>query len=196
MYRAVGPSARTAGDTVRVVLVLDVPAYSAESAKRAAELADQFGSMVGRLLPGVRAHKALVRPVRPESGVARRDLVQARPDGLLIDVPRRLVTIDGAPIRVTYREFELLRYVIACAGSTASRAELMREVWHDVAPRLAENISERTVDTHIRRLRAKLGGYERLLVTVRGRGYRFEPAPDVTITPVRTPTTRPAPHAV
>jgi len=58
-----------------------------------------------------------------------------------------------------------------------SRAELMREVWRDRAP--GGEVSLRTVDTHVRRLRAKLGPYARVLTTVRGRGYRFEPAPGV-----------------
>jgi DNA-binding response OmpR family regulator len=177
VYQAVGPSARTSGETVRVVLVLDMPTDAAELPTRAVELADEFGTMVSHLMPGVTAHKAELRPATPDA--AEHDVAEARPGGLIVDVSHRLVTIDGAPVRLTYREFELLRYVNAYAERTISRAELMREVWRDVAPRMAETISERTVDTHVQRLRAKLGDHGRLLVTVRGRGYRFAPAREV-----------------
>ena len=58
----------------------------------------------------------------------------ARSAGLTIDRFNREVRIDGERVRLTYREFELLCYLAALPGRPVSRAELMREVWHDRAP--------------------------------------------------------------
>jgi DNA-binding response OmpR family regulator len=98
-----------------------------------------------------------------------------RHDGLLIDDVNRQVHVDGVPVRLAYREFELLRYLAARPGSAVSREDLVREVWCDAA----SQVSVRTVDTHVRRLRMKLGRYQAVLTSVRGRGYRFERRPDV-----------------
>ena len=99
---------------------------------------------------------------------------------MTIDRVNRDVRIDGHPVRLTYREFELLCYLAALPRRPVSRAELIREVWHDRPP--AADGSYRTVDTHVRRLRAKLGPYDRVLTTIRGRGYRFDAGPDVHYT--------------
>jgi hypothetical protein len=55
-----------------------------------------------------------------------------------------------------------------------------REFWHD-APGAAAGVSVRTVDTHVRRIRVKLGRYQVVLTSVRGHGYRFEARPDVRV---------------
>lgn len=157
-------------DTIRVVLVLEVPAGSPELPSRTAQLADEFGSLIAQSVPGVRARKAVVATGAP-TGAA------APPAGLTIDRIRREVRIDGGRVRLTYREFELLCYLAAVPRRPASRAELVREVWRDRAP--GGEVSLRTVDTHVRRLRTKLGEYSRVLTTIRGRGYRFEPGPGV-----------------
>ena len=166
MYQAVSRPA----DAVRVVLVLDVPTGSVELSRRTAQLADEFGRLIAQSVPGVRAHKAVVAagPVRPATVPST---------GLTIDRSGREVRIDGDRLRLAYREFELLCYLARFPGRPVSRAELMREVWHDRAP--GGEVSLRTVDTHVRRLRAKLGSYARVLTTIRGRGYRFDPGPGV-----------------
>jgi DNA-binding response OmpR family regulator len=147
------------------------------------ELADEVGTRMTRMLPGVRANRASIDVTPVESGSPTIGLDRHQ-NGLHIDAQHRLVTIDGEPVRLTYREFELLRYLAVRAGSPVTRAELMGRVWGpDVGPHLIDTISERTVDTHIQRLRAKLGGHGRLLVTVRGRGYRFDAADDVRVAP-------------
>jgi DNA-binding response OmpR family regulator len=89
----------------------------------------------------------------------------------------RELRINGERVRLTYREFELLCCLAALPRRPVSRAELVREVWHDTAP--GGDGSLRTVDTRVRRLRAKLGPHARVLTTVRGRGYRFDPGADV-----------------
>jgi len=87
---------------------------------------------------------------------------------LLIDVPRHLVTVNRKPIELTATEFRLLLLLAQRRGRVQSREQLLQDVWH------YENIIDtRTVDTHIRRLREKLGKASRFLDTVRGVGYRF-----------------------
>jgi DNA-binding response OmpR family regulator len=158
-------------ETVRVVLVLDVPASSVELPSRTAQLADEFGRLIVQSVPGVRAHKAVVAagPVRAAAAVPLA--------GLTIDRFNREVRIDGERLRLTYREFELLCYLAGLPRRPVSRAELMRTVWQDRAP--GGDVSLRTIDTHVRRLRAKLGQYAGVLTTIRGRGYRFDPGPGV-----------------
>ena len=87
---------------------------------------------------------------------------------LYIDVPRHLVTVNRKPVDLTATEFRLLTLLAERRGRVQSRDQLLQDVWH------YENIIDtRTVDTHIRRLREKLGKAARFLDTVRGVGYRF-----------------------
>ncbi|MBB5160991.1 winged helix-turn-helix domain-containing protein [Mycobacterium sp. AZCC_0083] len=179
MYQA-APRPAPAEELLRVVLVIDLPANAADLAVRTAELADEYARVIAMSIPGVRPHSAVVEGRRAPAVPSR--------EGLLIDHVRRHVLIDGVPVRLAYREFELLRYLARRPGSVVSRDELVREVWHD-APRAATGVSVRTVDTHVRRLRVKLGRYQGVLTSVRGHGYRFEPRPDVRVV---GPVTRPA----
>jgi DNA-binding winged helix-turn-helix (wHTH) protein len=171
VYQAAARPTAPPADTVRVVLVFDVPAGSPELPSRTAQLADEFGRLIAHSVPGVRARKALVST--GPSMVAS----AARPQGLTIDRFSREVRIDGERVRLTYREFELLCFLAARPRRPVSRVELMREVWQDRSP--DGDVSLRTVDTHVRRLRVKLGPHARVLTTIRGRGYRFDPGPDV-----------------
>lgn len=177
VYQGVARPAKPPVDTVRVVLVLDVPAGSAELPSRTAQLADEFGRLIAHSVPGVRARKAVVSAGSARAGPLRRS------EGLTIDRVNREVRIDGQRVRLTYREYELLGYLASLPRRPVSRSELMHEVWHDRAPGV--EASYRTVDTHVRRLRAKLGRYARVLTTIRGRGYRFDPGPDVHYLPAR-----------
>jgi DNA-binding winged helix-turn-helix (wHTH) protein len=168
---------------VRVVLVIDVPRGLEGSAADAARLADEFGRTLPHFIPGVRARKAVVSTtVEPPART-----------GLTVDLASRRVDVDGRPIRLAYREFQLLAYLAAKPHHTVSRTTLLRNVWSDRRPG-AEAISDRTVDSHIRRLRAKLGAHAHVLVTVRGHGYRFDPSADVLIGAegLRRPANQPA----
>jgi len=87
---------------------------------------------------------------------------------LFIDIPRHLVTVAKKRIDLTATEFKLLTTLAMRRGRVQSREQLLRDVWE------YDNIIDtRTVDTHMRRLREKLGGACRYLDTVRGVGYRF-----------------------
>lgn len=87
---------------------------------------------------------------------------------ITVDIPRHAVTVNRKPIDLTATEFKLLTTLIERRGRVQSRERLLQDVWH------YENlIDTRTVDTHMRRLREKLGKAARFLDTVRGVGYRF-----------------------
>jgi two-component system phosphate regulon response regulator PhoB len=87
---------------------------------------------------------------------------------LVIDQPRHEVTWRARPIDLTATEFRLLTVLAERAGRVQSRDQLLRDVWH-----YESLIDTRTVDTHMRRLREKLGPAAKHLDTVRGVGYRF-----------------------
>ncbi|GAB6887059.1 response regulator transcription factor [Desulfothermus okinawensis JCM 13304] len=88
---------------------------------------------------------------------------------LVIDQEKMEVTIDGQEIGLTTTEFKLLLELIRADGKVLSREYLLNSVWgYDFEG------YERTVDTHIRRLRAKLGPYSQLIKTIRGVGYKIK----------------------
>lgn len=88
---------------------------------------------------------------------------------LLVDIPRHLVNVSGARIDLTATEFRLLVTLIQRRGIVQSRDQLLRDVWD-----CDKQNDARTVDTHMRRLREKLGNIgASYLDTVRGVGYRF-----------------------
>lgn len=101
------------------------------------------------------------------------------PGGVTIDISRRRVHIDGEVAALTFKEFELLQYLVLREGRTIERTELVSSLWShgegDDVP------GERTIDVHVRRLRSKLGRYEDIVRTVRGIGYRFDRHADVVI---------------
>ena len=88
--------------------------------------------------------------------------------GLLIDVPRHLVSWRGKKVDLTATEFKLLTILAQRRGRVQSRDHLLRDVWE-----YNTLVDTRTVDTHMRRLREKLGPASKFLDTVRGVGYRF-----------------------
>ncbi|MEY4425083.1 MAG: hypothetical protein RJB56_710 [Actinomycetota bacterium] len=96
--------------------------------------------------------------------------------GLVIDSSRRKVTANGEAADLTYKEFELLNYLIEHEGATISRKEIIDVIWNEAD---GEVPNDRTIDVHIRRLRAKISGYEDIIRTVRGSGYRFDKHPEV-----------------
>lgn len=98
--------------------------------------------------------------------------------GVVVDISRKRVLLDGESAAFTYKEFELLQYLVLREGRTIERSELVSALWQasdDEVP------GERTIDVHVRRLRAKLGRHEDIVRTVRGVGYRFDRHADVVI---------------
>jgi DNA-binding response OmpR family regulator len=89
--------------------------------------------------------------------------------GLVIDMTRRHVTVDGVAADLSPREYDLLFYMVRNANTALSREVLVRDVW---GSHFEGN--ERTLDTHIKLLRRNLGAYAAHIVTLRGVGYRFD----------------------
>lgn len=101
------------------------------------------------------------------SGVAQSD--EIRQGELVVDEATYTAKLHGRALDLTFKEFELLKYLAGHPGRVFSRAQLLQEVWgYDYFG------GTRTVDVHVRRLRAKLGDAEGLIGTVRNVGYRFE----------------------
>jgi len=106
-------------------------------------------------------------------------------DGVVVDLSRKRVLLDNETANLTYKEFELLQYLVLREGRTIERAELISALWSagdDEVP------NERTIDVHVRRLRSKLGDYEDIVRTVRGVGYRFDRHADVSVRHTSTPS--------
>ena len=132
------------------------------------EVADEFfyaGAPAGEL--GVR-----IAMLRRRAGTGDGTVVRLGP--LAIDTDTYRVTANGRPVDLTFKEFELLRYLAERPGRVSTRPSLLREVWgYDFYG------GTRTVDVHVRRLRAKLGPeYEHLIETVRSVGYRAAAEPE------------------
>jgi two-component system phosphate regulon response regulator PhoB len=87
--------------------------------------------------------------------------------GVVIDEDLHRLTVDGEAVSLTATEFRLLKLLMERKGRVQSREHLLVNVWH-----YDTDIETRTVDTHVRRVREKLGAYAHLIETVRGVGYR------------------------
>jgi DNA-binding response OmpR family regulator len=112
--------------------------------------------------------RAALRRGRQQPGSAEPSAAAYRGKHLFADFEAVSVTVDGESIRLTRREFELLRYLVENRNRVLSRDRLLERVWgYD---RLIET---RSVDVHIGRLRSKLGPVGRQIETVVGLGYRF-----------------------
>ena len=89
--------------------------------------------------------------------------------GLVLDKAAHMVTVDGERIDLSYKEFELLAYFMENAGIALSREKILNSVWnYDYFG------DARTIDTHVKKLRAKMGDKGKYITTVWGMGYKFE----------------------
>jgi DNA-binding response OmpR family regulator len=109
--------------------------------------------------------RALLRRVGP-SGAGRERVLRCGP--ILLDIERHTVTSNGELVRLTAKEFLLLRYLLEHRGRVLSRDRLLSDVWDYQYPG-----ATRTVDVHVRRLREKLPHLEEALVTVQQFGYKL-----------------------
>lgn len=90
-------------------------------------------------------------------------------DGIEINKAAHMVKIDGQPIELSYKEFELLTYFMENAGIALSREKILNNVWdYDYFG------DARTIDTHVKKLRSKLGEKGDYIKTIWGMGYKFE----------------------
>jgi len=113
--------------------------------------------------------RSVLRRSRPGAGSAR------PPGGLWVDETSRDVTLDGCPVDLTAREFDLLAFLARHPRQVFTRAQLLQHVWGSAKGWQGEA----TVTEHVHRLRQKLGSYgdgRPIVQTVRGVGYRLEPA--------------------
>jgi len=88
-----------------------------------------------------------------------------------LDAARHAVSVNGQAIVLTPKEFDLLQALLESAGRVLTREYLLNRVWGYAH---ADLIESRTVDVHVRRLRAKLGDAGNRITTVKSVGYRFE----------------------
>ncbi len=113
--------------------------------------------------------RAAIRRANLSAGPEAAELIEV--DGLRIDLARRTVQVEGAPVQLTYLEFELLRTLAATPGRVYTRQALLDKLWGGSAFR-----DPRTIDVHVRHLRSKIerdASDPEYIFTVRGVGYRF-----------------------
>ena len=125
--------------------------------------ADDYIAKPFSILELVARVKALLR--RTEQPAARKAM---RIGGICLDGDTHGVTVNGVPVVLTLKEFDLLAYLMRHVGVACSRERLYTAVWDDIYAG-----STRTVDVHVQTLRQKLGEEGRLIETVRGLGYRM-----------------------
>ncbi len=110
---------------------------------------------------------ARVEAVLRRSTAAEEEVIEA--NGILIDKPAHTVSIDGQMIDLSFKEFELLTYFVENKGLALSRENILNHVWnYDYYG------DARTIDTHVKKLRSKMGAKGDLIKTVWGVGYKFE----------------------
>jgi phosphate regulon transcriptional regulator PhoB len=110
--------------------------------------------------------RAVLRRAHPEAGGR-----VYREGTIVLDPGRHTAAVGGAPLTLTPKEFELLHVLMEASGRVLSREHLLTRVWGYAR---ADEIESRTVDVHVRRLRAKLGQEGQRIATVKSVGYRFE----------------------
>jgi two-component system phosphate regulon response regulator PhoB len=108
-------------------------------------------------------------------GEVKKDIVEVERQfgDLKIDIQSHEVYVDEMQIELTALEFKLLNQLVETRGRVQSRDQLLSEVWGYSA-----EVTTRTVDTHIKRLRNKLGSMGKYVQTIRGVGYKFSRIPD------------------
>jgi DNA-binding response OmpR family regulator len=113
--------------------------------------------------------RVAIGKVAHENNVADPSAREIRSGDVIIDEASYTAKIKGRSLDLTFKEFELLKYLAQHPGRVFTRAQLLHEIWgYDYFG------GTRTVDVHIRRLRAKLGPeFEAIIGTVRNVGYRF-----------------------
>ena len=89
--------------------------------------------------------------------------------GVILDDQRRSVTVDGAAVELTFKEYELLKLLMSRPGTVFSRQQILEKIWG-----VDFNMDTRTVDMHVKTLRQKLGEHGSIVQTVRNVGYKAQ----------------------
>ena len=118
------------------------------------------------------------KPFSPKILVARVEAILRRSNnleevleagGIVLDKTAHQVTVDGKPIELSYKEFELLEYFVTNKGVALSREKILNNVWnYDYFG------DARTIDTHVKKLRSKMGDKGEYIKTIWGMGYKFD----------------------
>ena len=123
----------------------------------------------------------IVKPFSPKILVARVEVILRRTNqlgaddtleagGIVVNKAAHSVMIDGENVELSYKEFELLTYFMENKGIALSREKILNNVWnYDYFG------DARTIDTHVKKLRSKMGGKGELIKTIWGMGYKFSP---------------------
>lgn len=129
---------------------------------------------------GLGVDEYISKPFSPKILVARVEAILRRTSqmtgdalleagGIVIDKAAHIVTIDAKPVELSYKEFELLSYFVENRGIALSRERILNSVWdYDYFG------DARTIDTHVKKLRSKMGDKGDLIKTIWGMGYKFE----------------------
>jgi DNA-binding winged helix-turn-helix (wHTH) protein len=179
-------------------------AAAAAAGTTLAAVVEQLKALTARLVPTAETYAAVavaaegsggrdvdvVRlALQDRSAVAARKQQVEKPEpeetGVVIDISRKRVVLDGEAAPLTYKEFELLQFLVLREGRTVDRSAIIEGLWSDGDD---ETPNERTIDVHVRRLRSKLGAFEEIVRTVRGVGYRFDRHADVAVRYASTPS--------
>ena len=108
--------------------------------------------------------------LRRTSQASSEEVIEA--GGILVNKAAHSVTVDGQPVELSYKEFELLTYFLENKGIALSREKILNSVWnYDYFG------DARTIDTHVKKLRSKMGGKGDMIKTIWGMGYKFEENP-------------------
>ena len=164
------PVSTAQGDRYAVAAIVVQELADGAGTAQLTELASRLADEGRRLLLEERPGSNVTAAVAISDSPSRPELPPAPGRGLDIDRHAHRVSVDGRPVELSYREFELLAFLAEHPGRVFSRRQLVSSVWNGA------DVGSRTVDVHIRRLRMKLGRYAAGIVTVRNVGYRYEPA--------------------
>ncbi|PZF58706.1 winged helix family transcriptional regulator [Curtobacterium sp. MCBD17_034] len=178
-------------------------AKAAAAGTSLAAIVEQLKALTAQLAPAAETYAAVAVAAEGSGGrdvevvrlalqdrsavAARKQTSPAEPEetGVVIDISRKRVVLDGETAPLTYKEFELLQFLVLREGRTVDRQAIIEGLWADGED---ETPNERTIDVHVRRLRSKLGAFEEIVRTVRGVGYRFDRHADVAVRYASTPS--------